>query len=316
MRFVLFFITVTLCSAQIINMPKDSWKMIGAIDDVELSKFNNSCIDYLWKYNNGEWELYVTKNIDVNYDKFITEIKSAEGFWAKSNTDCILDISKSIVDSEEITYAEGVSSEAYNYEGAESDVSMYEYEIFSPPMVGGYGYSNSLKLESTVNDNDFVSLSIDLKSQWNFIGNPTSNDINISETTSNFVLWGYENGDWNAYSDFSNQFPSYETNDGIMKPGFGYCLGVTENSNLTLNGKRVIPILDGHKGWVQTVSSFDEDIIDFVARYPNTNIINIWKYKDGSWKFYNTIEDDIYYILGYEKISDINIGDGLWIYID
>jgi uncharacterized protein (TIGR02145 family) len=78
--------------AQDINITK-GWQLLGAIEDINISKFNNSCADYLWKYDNNGWQVYATKS-SFNLPASITAMTSlnkADGYWINASSECNLD---------------------------------------------------------------------------------------------------------------------------------------------------------------------------------------------------------------------------------
>jgi len=74
----------------------NGWQLLGAIEDVNVSKFDNSCVDYIWKYdNNGIWKVHIA-NSNYPIPSTITAIKSlnkAEGYWVKARSGCNIDTS-------------------------------------------------------------------------------------------------------------------------------------------------------------------------------------------------------------------------------
>jgi hypothetical protein len=73
----------------------NSWQLVGAVEDINVSEFDNSCIDYIWKYNNtnteNPWQLHVANGGTYTLPDGVSEITSlnkAEGFWIKGNRSC------------------------------------------------------------------------------------------------------------------------------------------------------------------------------------------------------------------------------------
>jgi len=95
-------ISLGLCSyinAQDINIPNSGWHLLGASEDLNISKFDSTCVDYLWKYNisgdNPQWELYKANSaITASYDgSTISSLNEGDGFWAKSQSACDINTS-------------------------------------------------------------------------------------------------------------------------------------------------------------------------------------------------------------------------------
>jgi len=87
-------ITVKNQSVKNYNIKK-GWNLLGTDKKIETSIFDNSCVSYLWKYNNinKKWQLYRSDGIDkyFGYDKF-TKIEANSGFWAYANNSCKINI--------------------------------------------------------------------------------------------------------------------------------------------------------------------------------------------------------------------------------
>ena len=79
---------------------KKGWQNIGAKEDINVNVFDNSCVDFIWKYdtsdtNNPTWKLYIANkntyalpsNIGI-----LQFIKSGEGYWIRGNDNCEIKI--------------------------------------------------------------------------------------------------------------------------------------------------------------------------------------------------------------------------------
>jgi len=85
-------VVLGLCSyinAQTINV-SNGWQLVGSSEDLNVSKFDSTCVDYLWKYDNSSstalWQLHVSNGNDYGYTGvMITDLKEGEGFWLKGN---------------------------------------------------------------------------------------------------------------------------------------------------------------------------------------------------------------------------------------
>jgi hypothetical protein len=72
------------------------WQNIGAKKDFDVKLFNNSCVDFVWKYDDSNlskpfWRVYVAngKNYSISSTiKSLTFIKAGEGYWIKGNDNC------------------------------------------------------------------------------------------------------------------------------------------------------------------------------------------------------------------------------------
>lgn len=83
------------CYAETLSI-KSGWNMFSAPTDIELDRFNNSCVQYLWKYNvsNEEavWEALVIDQSLYYGGEMVSSIRKGEGFWLKAIADCQLEI--------------------------------------------------------------------------------------------------------------------------------------------------------------------------------------------------------------------------------
>lgn len=92
---------VTSVFAQNINI-KTGWQLLGTNEDLNVSKFDNSCVDFIWKYDNtnssAPWQLHVsngqTYSLASNY-LAISSLVKGSGIWLQGNDDCNLTISLS-----------------------------------------------------------------------------------------------------------------------------------------------------------------------------------------------------------------------------
>jgi len=71
-----------------------SWQLLGATEDIDVSNFDNKCVDFIWKYSNG-WKLHIANGKSYNMTNSILEfnmIKKGEGFWIKGSGNCEINI--------------------------------------------------------------------------------------------------------------------------------------------------------------------------------------------------------------------------------
>ena len=75
---------------------KNGWQLLGATQDIDITIFDNSCIDLVWKYNNNKWAVYIangqTYPILDNIAR-ITLLNKGEGYWIKGNNNCTINTS-------------------------------------------------------------------------------------------------------------------------------------------------------------------------------------------------------------------------------
>ena len=83
--------------AQTINVGA-SWQLLGATQDINATSFDNKCVDFVWKYNNG-WAVHVANGQNVTIPSNInalTNIQAGEGFWVKGNGTCAVDTNSTV----------------------------------------------------------------------------------------------------------------------------------------------------------------------------------------------------------------------------
>jgi len=87
------FILSSAIYAQDINI-QNGWQLLGATEDINVSKFDNSCVDYVWKYDttnisNPQWQVHIANEQTYNYTgSTIAYLNIGDGFWIKGNSDC------------------------------------------------------------------------------------------------------------------------------------------------------------------------------------------------------------------------------------
>jgi len=83
----------TFLFAQNISVTSN-WQLLGAMENIDASKFDNRCVDFVWKYTNSSWQIYIANDNNYTLPSTVTEfssINSGEGFWIKGNSSCVID---------------------------------------------------------------------------------------------------------------------------------------------------------------------------------------------------------------------------------
>ena len=82
--------TYSFIFAQDINLVQ-GYQLKGAIDNIDPTKFNNSCAKYIFKFDNTtkSWKAHIANDEDYSYTgEIIENIKRTEGFWVMGDTPC------------------------------------------------------------------------------------------------------------------------------------------------------------------------------------------------------------------------------------
>jgi len=73
---------------------QDGWSLLGAEENLDISKFDGKCVDFIWRYNRtsidaNKWELHIANNQSYNYNgNYISYLKKGKGFWIKAHETC------------------------------------------------------------------------------------------------------------------------------------------------------------------------------------------------------------------------------------
>ncbi len=118
----------TLLSAQTIDI-LNGWQLLGAKNDINVTEFDNSCVNYIWKYDTTnaatpQWQLHIQNSSENHGYPQITSIKPGEGFWVKGNASCNITLSSTTtVVAEEIDIIKG-----WQLLGAIQDISVSKFD--------------------------------------------------------------------------------------------------------------------------------------------------------------------------------------------
>ena len=75
---------------------KTGWQLLGATQDMNTTMFNDTCIDYIWKYdttdiNVPEWQVHIANGVDYLHNMTtISSFAKGDGYWVKGNADCTI----------------------------------------------------------------------------------------------------------------------------------------------------------------------------------------------------------------------------------
>jgi hypothetical protein len=100
MRVLLAFCVLMLSTMTYAQNITAGWQLLGASSDMNVSKFDGKCIDYVWVYdqNSDKWKLHVANGNNYNYQgEYIDSIKKNQGFWVKANGNCDVSLDDGLV---------------------------------------------------------------------------------------------------------------------------------------------------------------------------------------------------------------------------
>jgi uncharacterized protein (TIGR02145 family) len=86
----------------------DGWSLLGSVEALELSKFDDSCVDTIWIFDKS-WSLFIPGKANSG----VTSIEAGVGFWAKAEEGCSIDTYESTnetISYDDITYGTITSS--------------------------------------------------------------------------------------------------------------------------------------------------------------------------------------------------------------
>ncbi|MBN2781959.1 MAG: hypothetical protein JXQ66_01830 [Campylobacterales bacterium] len=210
------------------------WQLLGATEDINVSIFDNSCVDYIWQYNhtnieNQKWLLHISNNQTYNYTGgYVTNILAGSGFWVKGNTEIGCDVNTSMINQKETIV---FLNKTYN-----SIVSPYTGRTWLDRNIGAN------KVCSSYNDVDCYGDYF----QWgrDADGHQESNSSMVSEQAididnngTDFISISWTTGDWTT-GDVNGSLRSLNWSkiDGTSVCPIGYRVPtITELENETIN---------------------------------------------------------------------------------
>lgn len=140
-------LAVTLLSSSLFGQNfniTNNWQLLGATEDLNISEFNNQCIDYIWKYNSSEWSVHIANgnayNLPENIEP-ITSLNKGDGFWVKGNSSCQFSISNDMQSTPNITISDHV-------------IDNMTYTRFDGTVIYNYIYNEDRKILTQNGDSD------------------------------------------------------------------------------------------------------------------------------------------------------------------
>lgn len=101
MKIITKIASIILCSCflygQSINV-ENKWQLKGAMEDINLTVFSNSCADIIWSFDSdlNSWGIYLTNSSKYSVPtdmRLIDKINPGDGFWVKGDSNCSVNTS-------------------------------------------------------------------------------------------------------------------------------------------------------------------------------------------------------------------------------
>lgn len=246
----------TTTFSQEINV-KTGWQLLGAINDINLSKFDNTCVDYLWKYipnkqNEGKWQLHISNNNTYNYQgEMISSLNKEDGFWLYANSDCSINLDTSTI-TQTITLDKNMLVNKIFYANfMEQDEEQFIVFSFSDTQMAGKTYnsngnlldswSSTYKIENGIIEREFDSFRLkNIESNKWILENKSDDDkdgikevvdthewlltkpINFPDTNDSSPFMGFTSEMLNGKNFYTYQF----NGQGIYKSAYPFLADV------------------------------------------------------------------------------------------
>ena len=91
-----FFLSSSMLSADVTI--KTGWQLLGATQELNTRMFDNTCVDYLWKYDttnitNPEWQVHIANGLNYTHTyAAISSLATGEGYWVMGHGDCVISL--------------------------------------------------------------------------------------------------------------------------------------------------------------------------------------------------------------------------------
>jgi len=189
---------------------KNGWQLLGAIEDINISKFDNSCVDVVWKYDSSnssfpQWKLHIANGQTYTIPSTISLISSlnqSEGFWLKGNDICEINTTISSDTNDSETQIDDNSTITHNGFTYEIVISPFTSEVWLDRNLGASQVCTSTDDASCFGDYYQFGRLFDGHQLSNSTTTITQSD-DISNAGSSFIL----------YDSSTNGFYDWVTND-------------------------------------------------------------------------------------------------------
>lgn len=115
--------------SQILDV-EENWKLFGATKNINTQELENTCIDYIWSYEENQWYLFSNQTVTIDHNPLF-EIVQGKGFWVKGSRSCKLEVNPEpieiVIDNTPINYTT-FNDEYYGSNILEQINAKYAYE--------------------------------------------------------------------------------------------------------------------------------------------------------------------------------------------
>ncbi len=101
-KFIAFivFLCSSLLSASAIQI-QSGWQLLGATNDMDPAIFDDTCVEYVLKYDatTAQWQVHIANNKSYSHSNpEITSLNKGEGYWIKGSEACSVDVENGFSD--------------------------------------------------------------------------------------------------------------------------------------------------------------------------------------------------------------------------
>jgi len=300
---------------------KKGWELVSLPKEGNISNkvFNNSDIQYVWKFKDNNWYGYSTNekinNLISQKYNLLKNVKDNEGFWINAKNDGSIDIGKNYY--------------AYFYFIENNRILPLQYQLIKDKFQTiGYTDDNGkifINSPETVmlNDNDYNSLPIVMNNaNYNYVAFVSKKDVNESEIYSDvFDIGNFRIGDTLTFISAKippKVFLSFDKNFGFIVKKFSTNEDLTiavipkEENNESILGAMEIKLEDslGNEVTQQEAGFNGEFKIYMKSKKINDDVVIMKKTGDNL-----DYVCDTYYLNGkyYSKKNLANLGEFLFV---
>jgi hypothetical protein len=134
---------------------QNGWNLKGLGNDVNVSTFDNRCVDAVWSYE-GAWKLYLPKGSpltnSVDIAPLIT-LKSGKGFWASTQENCAIDFEQDLASVQNFYPAVNNSGQV-----VEESFNGFTLKVMASTNLLGVTSQNTKSVRVTINGNNTNAL--------------------------------------------------------------------------------------------------------------------------------------------------------------